>query len=268
MQQVLFQANYSWDGKLVNLSSIINKPCISIITCTFNDCELLKITIDKISTLNYPNYEYIVVDGGSTDSTLNLLSRSQSIVTRWISEPDQGIYDAWNKGVFLAKGDYIAFLGAGDFYVDNGLDALVNAAISQSEAEFICGKVLIIGDGKAKRIIGKEWSWNHFRRYMCTTHVGALHSRKLFHRYGFFNANYKIAGDYEFLLRAKENLKSTFVNQIVCSMQEGGISQRNFQVLREVKNAKWTHQCVNYFQLQSDYVKAYLKLFIRNNFLS
>jgi glycosyltransferase involved in cell wall biosynthesis len=242
-------------------------PLITIVTSSFNDCALLKETINNISEQAYSRLEYIVIDGGSQDGTLELLEASQA-VNYWISEPDKGIYDAWNKAVVKANGDYIAFLGAGDRYLDGGLEALVNLAVHNPDAEFIYGKVSVEKTDQSSRLIGKTWAWSLFRRYMCTTHVGALHSRKLFDRYGLFDTNYKIAGDYELLLRPRQNLRVAFLDQPTAIMLAGGISQRNHDVLYEVKKAKLQHNTVSQLTAYYDFLIAYIKLYIRQKFLN
>jgi glycosyltransferase involved in cell wall biosynthesis len=245
-----------------------NPPLISVITSSFNDVKLLEATIQNISAQTYPNLEYIVIDGGSSDGTKELLMRSTGVVDRWISESDQGIYDAWNKGLTLAKGEYIAFLGAGDCYLPGGLEDLVALALGDIHAEFIFGKVSVEGSSLKRRIIGRPWSWNIFRHYMCSTHVGALHSRKLFDRYGLFNPSYRIAGDYELLLRARANLKTLYSSKVVATMLAGGISQRNHAVLHEAMRAKLEHQAVSRMVAQWDFMVAYTKLIIRSRLLN
>lgn len=245
-----------------------NLPLISIITSSFNDVINLEKTIQNIALHTYPNLEYIVIDGGSSDGTKELLMASKGVVNYWISEFDHGIYDAWNKGLAQAKGQYIAFLGAGDCYLPGGLEDLVTLALRNPQAEFIFGKVSVQSSNQKKRIIGKPWSWSLFRHYMCTTHVGALHSRKFFDHYGIFDPSYQIAGDYELLLRANRQLKTSFSTRVVAIMLAGGVSQRNHTVLYEAMRAKLQHKAVSRVTAKWDFMIAYLKLAIRHNFLS
>lgn len=242
-------------------------PLITIITSAFNDCDLLKETISNIQSQTYSHIEYIVIDGGSKDGTIELLQTSDA-VTHWISESDSGIYDAWNKALKLSRGDYIAFLGAGDRYLDDGLNGLALLAANDEGAEFIYGKVSVEAPGQRSRIIGRPWAWSLFRRYMCTTHVGALHSRKLFDQYGLFDSSYRIAGDYEFLLRPGKSLKTAFLDKAVATMLAGGISQRNHQVLYEVRRAKLQHRVISRIAANYDFVLAYVKLFVRQKILN
>jgi len=243
-------------------------PLISIVTSSLNNCITLKETIDNIAEQTYSKIEYIVIDGGSQDGTATLLQNSGNIVSHWISEPDQGIYDAWNKGVRYANGVYIAFLGAGDKYLINGLNALAKLALANTNADFICGQVSLQSSRQHVRVIGKPWDWSLFRHYMCTSHVGALHSRRLFDRYGLFDINYRIAGDYELLLRPGKDLNAAFLNHPVAMMLPDGISQRDHRVFYEAKKAKLQHKAVSRLIAQYDFFLAFLKLFIRQNFLS
>jgi len=252
----------------VEMSSMRSTPLISVITCVLNDVQSLEVTIQKMATQSYANIEYIVIDGGSIDTTKELLNRSRGVVSQWVSECDKGIYEAWNKGLKLAKGQYIAFLGAGDYYTFEGLQNLVSLALTDSEAEFISGRVGIKGFGKKARFIGKPWSWSVFRHYMCTPHVGALHSRKLFDCYGSFDSTYRISGDYQLLLRAGPHLKTLFSNDVVAIMKYGGISQRNERVLIEAMRAKLECQAVPKITANWDFLVAYFKLKIRNNFFN
>jgi len=244
-----------------------SNPLITIITSSFNDRDALLVTIDEVSRLKGVMVEHVIVDGGSTDGTIEVLKNSAHSVTRWISEKDSGIYDAWNKGLELANGKYIAFLGAGDKYVDGGLLSLVECAISNPDADFISGKVIIESLDKSPRIIGSAWCWDTFKRHMNTNHVGALHSRRLFDRYGKFDSSYRIAGDYEMLLRPKSDLQTAFVNRVTAVMLGGGISQINFNVLKEVRRAKMQHKTTSLFIATLDYWIATIKLFTRKYLL-
>ncbi len=125
------------------------------------------------------------------------------------------------------------------------MQTLSDYVVRQPAVDLIVAKINIIrGDGSVIRTEGEEWKWSKFRRYMNIDHPGALHSRRLFTRYGEFDHTYKIAGDYEFLLRAGESLRTAFVNSVVLNMHEGGISQTSPRVFHEVYKAKLRHKAV------------------------
>lgn len=243
-------------------------PLVSIITSCLNDAKGLEVTLNAIAKGSYKNIEYIVIDGGSTDGTIDVISSHLSLVTKYISERDEGIYDAWNKGIKLATGQYISFLGAGDYYTEDGLRQLVDCAIANPEADFISGKCEIMANGKSVRIVGSAWNWKVFRRYMNTMHVGWLHSRRLFDRYGEFDTSFRIAGDYEFLLRAGNELKAAFLDRVVVKMAAGGVSQRGYQVIMETERAKLKHHTVPAIVARLDTAVAFAKRFLRNRFLA
>ena len=242
---------------------ISDPPLVSIITCTLNAGELLQQTIESIRQQRYKNYEYIVIDGGSTDSTLDVVDQYRDMITVFVSEPDSGIYDAWNKGLRLAKGKYFSFLGAGDRYMEDGLMHLVDCAIANPSAEYISARIVFIRDGSPYREVGSAWSWSQFRHHMSTAHAGALHSKTLFDKYGVFDTAFKIAGDYELLIRAGANLHANFVNEVTAEMVWGGISQINRRCFTETEAAKLKNNSVNKLVARLDRYIAELKGAIR-----
>lgn len=239
-------------------------PTVSIIISSLNNVSELKLTIDALINISYPQIELIIVDGGSIDGTPQLLTQYLAYVSHIISEPDKGIYDAWNKGLNLATGNYIAFLGAGDYYAPNGLQQLLDYAMMQPEAEFISSRAKIIWEGGASRVVGSAWKWSTFRRYMNVAHVGSLHSRALFDTYGSFDANYRIAGDYEFLLRPRRSLKAAYIKKALVHMQAGGASHRGYLVFGEAERAKIAHRAVPFIVARFDTQVARFKRCIRH----
>ena len=241
-----------------------NYPLVSIITSTLNAGEMLRKTIESIHRQNYSSYEHIIVDGGSTDSTLDIIEQSGNRVTTFITGKDSGIYDAWNKGLQLAKGQYVGFLGAGDGYLEEGLSSMVNCAVTNPGAEYLSSKVALMRNGTQIKVAGAAWSWNSFRHYMTTAHPGSLHSRGFFEKYGTFDTNFKIAGDFEILLRAGPNLRTNFVNQVTTMMEWGGISQSDSRCLVETEIAKLKNHSVNRLEARLDRYTAEVKRAIRN----
>lgn len=203
------------------------KPLITIITATFNAATHLPATIKSIRELVYDNVEWIIIDGGSTDGTVDLIRRNADVVGRWISEPDHGIYDAWNKGISLARGDWIAFLGAGDAYLPHALGEyvdIINRNIG-AQVELVTSKVrFVAADGAVLRVWGSAFEWPIFRKHMNIAHVGALHHRSLFEKYGLFDTHYVSSADYEFLMRCGAATKAVYLDAITADMLTGGIS--------------------------------------------
>lgn len=212
--------------KNVKKESRSDKPLITIITATYNASEYLLRTIKSIRDLTYDNVEWIVVDGASKDATVELIRQNDDAIDYWISEADCGIYDAWNKGVLLARGDWIAFLGAGDVYKPDALNVYMNAILQSSVMlELVSSRVQFVDDdGLVKRVKGEPFKWDAFRKYMTIAHAGALHHRSLFENHGLFDASYSSSGDYELFMRCGAGLKSMYLNVVTADMLIGGVS--------------------------------------------
>lgn len=250
------------------------KLFLSVITVSLNSELTIEKTIQSVLNQNFTSFEYIIVDGNSTDSTVQIIKKYESkfhqknIQFTWLSEPDTGIYNAWNKGLKLAKGNWISFLGSDDIYLENVLEKYASVILLNENADFIHSKVKLVHNNRVKYVISDTWKWNVFKRYMKIAHVGAFHNKKYFEKYGNFNENYKISGDYEMLLRAKNNLKTIFIDDFTAEMNDGGISNQNIlKAFSEVRNAKISTANVLkpiafldfYFSLVKYYISAYLK---------
>ncbi|WP_443939721.1 glycosyltransferase family 2 protein [Pedobacter sp. MW01-1-1] len=217
-----------------------NRKDISIIIAVFNAEKFLQNAIQSVVSQCNNFVELIVIDGGSNDGTVEIIKRNENFIDNWISEPDKGIYDAWNKGVQLSTGDWIMFLGADDQLVPDALQKYTDfmSSIPDSEhIEYISSRIEMVDlQGKSIRVKGWTWEWPLFLRDMTVAHPGSLHSKKLFEKYGLFDISYKITGDYELLLRPRENLKAAFFDEITVLMQEGGASD-SLKALKEHERA-------------------------------
>ena len=226
------------------------QPSISIIVAVYNGAQTLQQCISSVASQTYSNKELIVIDGCSKDGTTELLDANQKNLTYWISEPDRGIYDAWNKGLKHATGDWILFLGADDYlYNERVLEVLVPFLQNlPSTVHVAYGQVLIVNKaGEALYAIGQSWPTikKKFRQVMCIPHTGAMHHRSLFEQHGNFDDSYRIAGDYEFLLRELKHTDAFFIQDcIVAAMRVGGVGSdpsNGIQIMRETRRAAYTH---------------------------
>ena len=236
-------------------------PLVTVVTVVLNNKDGLEKTIKSVINQTYPNVEYIVIDGGSTDGTLDVIRRYENYIDYWISESDEGIYDAWNKGLKLFLSNWISFLGAGDIYDNEAVFNYVLTILEHKEKRdplYISSKIKL-----GKNIIGEAWDWKVFRKYMNVAHIGSFHSRKLFNKYGIFNKYFKIAGDYELLLRPKDRLNALFLNKITVKADVNGVSVRNPLVFRETLIAKLLHTDRNIISLIYEYFVALLKGIIK-----
>jgi glycosyltransferase involved in cell wall biosynthesis len=209
----------------INQSSS-NLPLVTIITATFNAAAYLSKTILSIRELTYKNIEWIVIDGNSTDQTVALIKKNEDVIKYWVSESDCGIYCAWNKGLVQAKGDWIAFLGAGDTYNPEAITIYIKAILaSNSKPNFASSRVQLVNkDCVVLREWGSKFEWQKFQKYMNIAHVGALHHRELFEKYGLFDTKYQSSADYELLLRCGEKISSIYLGIVTTTMLNGGVS--------------------------------------------
>lgn len=199
---------------------------VSIVIATYNADKVLERALKSVIP-NRP-FELILIDGGSRDNTLSIIKKYADQITYWISEKDNGIYDAWNKGVKVAKGDWIMFLGADDALVPDAIqqyEKFLTENGGSKHLQFVSSKIQMVNEeGRFLRVKGWPWEWPLFLRDMTVAHPGSLHSAALFEKYGLFDSSYKSAGDFEFLLRPKGQLSAGFLPYVTALVQDGGMS--------------------------------------------
>jgi glycosyltransferase involved in cell wall biosynthesis len=203
----------------------VDLPTVSVVTAAFNSQQYISDCIDSVALQDYANVEHIIVDAASTDGTVDILRRRDSEIDHWISEPDGGIFDAWNKGLNLAGGTWIAFLGSDDTYLPGAVGKYMRLALENPHAEFLASRAQLIHPSGYSPIFGTEWRWPACARQLTTINVGTMHHRNLFDRYGNFDATYRSAADYEFLLRAGKDLRTAFTPEVTVKMRAGGASE-------------------------------------------
>ena len=199
-------------------------PRISIVTASFNALEGLKATVASVAEQTYPDIEHIVVDGGSTDGTVEFLKSLGKDVT-WISEPDEGIGDALRKGVELASGDYVVVLQAEDHFIDR--EALASAAVHLEGEELVSFPVILRGEHRDQLLPAGTLGMRSFF-FMPVPHQGLFAKLCLFKRIGNFDPAYRIAVDYDWLVRARRaGAVCKPVDMPLSIMPETGISTRS-----------------------------------------
>jgi glycosyltransferase involved in cell wall biosynthesis len=255
----------------------VGEMLISIIIATYNRAKTLQQCIDSITCQTYPHTELIIIDGGSTDDTVEILKANADRITYWESKKDHGIYDAWNKGLDHAHGEWIYFLGADDYcwapdVLNQILQQILQHIISAGKGvTVVYGKVaLVSSSGKVLEILGKSWekSKRQFFRGRCIPYEGVFHHKSLFDRYGKFDSSFRIAGDYEFLLRVLKNTEAYFASNVIVSAQRiGGVCnapQSELQTLKECVRAQKRHLGKIALLLKWDIVMAYAKKILRS----
>jgi glycosyltransferase involved in cell wall biosynthesis len=212
-------------------------PLVSVITAVFNARRSVADCIESVLRQNYTNLEFIIVDAGSIDGTVDVIRKYDNQIDVWLSEHDNGIFDAWNKGLKLATGEWIAFLGADDVYTPGAIGRYMEAAQLHPKAEFICSRAQLVHPAGYAPIFGGPWKWPTSARFMTSIHVGTMHKRSLFERYGEFDTSYRSAGDYDFLLRVGGKLQAAFIPDVTVKMSSGGASD-SVSGLYEARQAK------------------------------
>jgi glycosyltransferase involved in cell wall biosynthesis len=223
-------------------------PFVSVVTATYNASEHLETLIQSISEQTCSQFEWIVIDGGSNDNTLDILKKNGALISALVSEKDRGIYDAWNKGVRRARGEWIYFLGADDFFWSDEVMERVVSQISQvpKNVSVAYGQIMMVNaEGENISTTGKDWHHlkNRFKQIMCIPHQGVFHRRSLFDS-AEFDASYRIAGDYEFLLRDLKKNDAVFIPEIIAGMRQGGVSSKPenaIKALKEIRRAQKMH---------------------------
>lgn len=207
---------------------------ISIITVCWNSADTIKDAINSVLMQSYPDIEYIIVDGGSTDGTVQIIESFKDQIAKFVSEPDNGIYDAMNKGIKLCTGDVIGILNSDDFYASNDLIQKVFDGFPSS-ADMVFGDVLFV-DRKAihqhlRYIDGSAFKPWKLRFGWMPPHPACFIRSHVYSNFGLYKTEYKIAADYEFFVRILfvKKVRATHNPEIMISMREGGVSTKNLK---------------------------------------
>lgn len=242
-------------------------PKITIITASFNSEKTIIDTIVSVLNQSYENIEYLIIDGGSTDKTMAIVKSYESSFCgrlTFISETDDGIYDAWNKGLLLSTGDWISFVGSDDILAEDSISEYVKSINSNQSLNFISSKMILVKENlEPIRVSGLSWS-KKMKTYNCIAHVGCLQHKSLFEQKGNFNIDYKIAGDYDFLLRCSDIIVPHYMPTVTVMVREGGVSGSNiFRVADEVLRLKLENKSRGALFCYSDYVLMVFKYYVR-----
>ncbi len=218
---------------------------ISIITVCHNPGRLMKDTIDSVLSQYYPNIEYIIIDGGSTDGTVEMIKSYEGSISKFISEPDNGLYDALNKGIALATGDVVGFVHADDLYADSSVLSYIAKIFETSNADAVYGNIVYVSRDNTDRII-RYWRSGPFSRTRLKfgwmpPHTALYVTREAYEKARlanglYFDTSFTIASDYDFMMRilAKPKIHPVYVRKVLVKMRMGGASNRGFlNILRK-----------------------------------
>lgn len=208
---------------------------ISVITAVYNNLSMIKSALESVKSQSYTDIEYIVIDGSSTDGTKEFLDQNIQHITTFISEPDNGIYDALNKGIKLATGDIICFLHADDVYSDNDVLKEVANHFKNNKVDSVYGNLVYVSKDDINNVV-RYWKSGEFSRSKLNfgwmpPHPAFFVKKEIYEKYGFFDTTYTIAADYDFILRilGTKNLSTSYIDRTLYKMRLGGVSNRNIK---------------------------------------
>lgn len=206
---------------------------VSIITACYNSAATIEDTICSVRSQTYPDIEYIIIDGASTDDTLTIVERMKDRVTKVHSGKDEGIYDAMNKGISMATGDVIGILNSDDVYEDEYVIEEVAKVFRSQPTDTVYGDLVYIAEDDLNKVT-RYWKSGHYYRKAFLNgwmppHPTFFVKREVYERFGMFDTEFKTSADYEFMLRVlfKNHCSSAYLDKILVRMRLGGQSNEN-----------------------------------------
>lgn len=223
------------------------RPTISVVTIVRNGFDYIENTIKSVLSQNYDLIEYVVIDGASTDGTVDIIRAYQEKICKWISEKDEGIADAFNKGYALSSGEYVLFLNSDDFLAsDDVVTKIVSEIIAENYPLLIYGDCDVL-DRKSGRVLYRasvDITSKGLRRGQMLPQPSLFAHRSYFEKYGMFDISFKIAMDYEWLLRGGMRERLIHVPQLITGVRNGGVSTVNQRrVVEEIVRALKKNAC-------------------------
>lgn len=203
---------------------------ISIITVTYNSAASIEQTMRSVLDQSYKNIEYIIIDGGSTDQTLDIISKYKAQLGYFISEKDNGIYDALNKGIAAATGDIIGILHSDDFYTSNTAIEHVAQQFAKTNCDAVYANLYYVNRSNTDKITRKwhsgKYSNGMFINGWMPPHPTFFVKKEVYQKYGAFNLNFKTSADYELMLRLihKHKISLAYLDEYIIKMRVGGQS--------------------------------------------
>lgn len=208
---------------------------VSIITVVYNNKDTIKDAIESVLNQTYKNIEYIIVDGASTDGTAEIIKSYGNKIDKFISEPDNGIYDAMNKGIALATGDVVGMLNSDDFYVDEFVIEKVVKVFEEKKVDSVYGDLVYVDSNDMNKVI-RFWKSRAYRKGLFNqgwhpAHPTFFVKKEIYDKYGTFDLDFKIAADYELMLRFLERYKisCSYISEVLVKMRVGGKSNQSIK---------------------------------------
>lgn len=232
---------------------------VSLITIVYNGESTLRRTMNSVFSQSYSNIEYIVIDGGSTDGTLDIINEFSEKITSWISEPDLGISDAFNKGLVMATGDIVGFINADDWLESGAIQTVVSKMSVMKKPAIVHGMIRCYSARNENYLVAGDHDL--LDKDMTVNHPSVFVTSDCYQFYGVFRLDFRCAMDYEWLLRARSGgANFAYIPEVLANMQTGGVSDKKWiMAIREVARAKTMHfgnGCSNYCIFISQVIKG------------
>lgn len=224
---------------------------LSIITVVYNNERTIRDAVESVLGQSYKDIEYVIIDGNSSDKTVEILKNFKDKLGYFISEKDVGIYDAMNKGVLAATGDVIGILNSDDLYQDTTvIESVMNEFIQNPSLEIVYGDLVYVKSDDVTKVV-RNWKSipyynNFFNNGNVPPHPSVFVKKRIYKEAGLFNLDFKLAADYEFMLRIFKvhNFKSKYINKVIVKMRLGGATNKSFSNIimqnKEILKA-WKH---------------------------
>ena len=239
-------------------SSSPGQPLVTVITVVLNGGQYLEQTVCSVLDQSYDNIEYIIIDGGSTDDTLDIIKKYEARIDYWVSEPDRGIYDAMNKGLVLANGELIGLLNAGDYYEKEAIEASVESYVKHAVPGIYFGHTYLIQEdlGLRYEYPARTEHWQG----MGFCHPAMFAHREVYRQLGDYDLAYRFAADYAFILKAlDQNVEMIPIGVFIVNYRNTGLSASNLAgSLKEIRTINRNH--FGFFSLEHfKFLVVYLK---------
>jgi len=246
-----------------NLFSLATNIKISIITATFNCESTIEDTILSVLNQTHKNIEYIIIDGKSTDNTLKIIEKYKNNISKIISENDNGIYDALNKGIANASGNIIGFVHADDIFANNEVLEKICLAFAEKNIDAIYGDLQYVAKENTEKII-RNWKSEQFeikniKKGWMPPHPTFYVKKEIYNNFGNFDTKYKISADYDLMMRFlwKHKISISYIPEVLVKMRVGGKSNSNFKnILQKMKE--------DYSTIRINKIGGFFTIFYKN----
>lgn len=244
---------------------------VSLITVSYNSAATIADTIRSVAAQDHPDIEYIIVDGNSKDQTTTIIHSFGSNIAKFISEPDKGIYDAMNKGLNMATGEIVGMINSDDFYTSSSIISKVAEAFSDQNVDAVFGDLVFVDPANLKKVVrtysSKRWHPGKFAKGFMPAHPTFFVRRRYYEKFGLFKTDYRIAADYELLIRFLyvHQLRYKYLPLNMVTMRKGGVSsngiQSNIILNREIiRGCRENGIATNHLLVYSKYFTKFLEL--------